>query len=208
MEGEVFIIFGGGLFGRVLTCHFGRVVLSIDEPTHAAKEFLGPYTAEEHGKRGNAVHGPRLNHVCSGHRVRLSEHKEPDDELRERKHSSLACDESPNAIPVVPLRAAAPDSPVSGFVARGAITRPKDQPPMKQGAPLAIPSLARWYAHPEEDDVGDFEVIDICPEEESGDSTPSEAYFPRDGVEPLNPQLVPLMTGRNTTDKFVALWLC
>lgn len=59
--------------------------MSIDEAAWVVKEFLGPYTGEEHSKRENIVCGPCMNRVCSGHGVRLSKHEDFDDERRKKK---------------------------------------------------------------------------------------------------------------------------
>lgn len=79
VEGEAFVICGSRLCGLFLTCPSGGAILSIDEAA-CATEFLGPYTIEEHTKRGNVVRVPRLNRVCSEHDVRLSEREEPNGE--------------------------------------------------------------------------------------------------------------------------------
>lgn len=161
-------------------------ILSIDEAARVAEEFLGPYTVEENGKWENIVHGPRVNRVCSGRGVRLFEHEGPNDESGKKKRPRPADDESPKPIPAVPLRAVAPgvSSPDFGtgcpasLGSIGMAAREEDRtPPAKRGAHLTAPpspgdtsALKKTEPSREQLDVGDFEVTDICPEEESGSS--------------------------------------
>lgn len=190
--GEAFVVCGGGLSGLFLTCSFDSTILSIDEAARVAEDFLGPYTVYEHGKLGNVVRSPRVNKECSGLRVRLPEREEPDDERR-RKRSCPADDESSEAIPTFPLRGMALDASVEDR-----------NPPAKRGAHLmALPSPGDASAQNMTSlsgdplDVGNFEIIDICPEEESGESTPSATYALDDTVDPSDSRQVPMTPGRD-----------
>lgn len=145
----------------------------------------------EHGKCGNVVCCPCVNKECYGLRVRLSEHEEPDEERR-KKRSCPASDKSSEAIPALPLWAMALDASVEDR-----------NPPTKRGVHLmALPSPGGASAQKmmslsrDPLNVGNFEIIDICPEE-SGQSTPSATYAPDDATDPSDSRQVPMTPGRD-----------
>lgn len=67
--------------------------------------LLGPYTGEEHGRRGVVVRDARLNRAY-GASVRLAERTDPDE--GKKKHGRAADVDVRGPIVVVPLRAAGP----------------------------------------------------------------------------------------------------
>lgn len=64
---------------------------------------MGPYTAEEHMKRGLVVCEPCLNRVYKDSEVRLLERLDPDEGKKKRVCALEECDVT-GPIPTVPLR--------------------------------------------------------------------------------------------------------
>ena len=79
--------------------------MGIDEATRALEVLLGPYTGEEHGRRGLVVRDARVNRVYDAS-VRLAERPDPDEGKKKRARAADVDARGP--IAVAPLRAVAP----------------------------------------------------------------------------------------------------
>ena len=80
-------------------------VVAIDEAARAADVLLGPYTGEEHARRGVVERDARLNRAHDAS-VRLAERPDPDEGKKKRPRAAEV--EVRGPIAVVPLRTAGP----------------------------------------------------------------------------------------------------
>ena len=157
-------------------------MLSIDEAERAAEQLLGPYTAEEHAKRGQVVREPRLNRAYADPSVRLAERPDPDagKKKRVRGHDEL---ETLGPIRVVPLRAVGADgaggsSAVVEGMAGPSVKRVAVVPEVSPGASSSSASSSTEslaIAPRREVVASSFGIPSFALEEVSG-GTPSQVY--------------------------------
>ena len=156
-------------------------MLSIDEAERAAEQLLGPYTGEEHAKRGQVVREPRLNRAYADPSVRLVERPDPDAGKKKRVRGPDEL-ETLGPIRVAPLRAIGADgaggSSAGLEVAGPAAKKMAVAPEVPQGASSSsASSSAESLAIAPRGEVvaSSFGIASFAPEEVSG-GTPSEAY--------------------------------
>lgn len=172
------------------------VVAPIGEAACVVEHLLGPYTGEEHAKRGLVVWEPCLNHTYTDQMIHLMEC--PDIDEGRRKRARVPDDgDAARPIVVMPLRAAGSGGVGRTLLCEGGCGGAGDQeggagdPERVEHARSSSPSSGDCGVSPTEDMIpratvrattkvegaaSSFGIAGLPLKESSGDNTPSHVY--------------------------------